>query len=303
MSRNGGIVENEEVSSISTFLQRIFEKKSLKLKKTVLQIAKSLDLLALQIASNINCIDTIMNPYVEEEFNKCFALAPFADQVKKLDWPKGIDPRISFRHNSCQISQELCQKIIKDKFKKEIEKSGVEDDTEVSVRVLDISFVYEDDKTFPDLVSKFSKSPSRAIYNSKLVNYLLNELWDSNFNRIFYVHFVPFVCHGVLTLTWLVIDIQQAEEDLADKGVVFKVTLVFSGITWAFLAVNEVFQAYKKGKEYWIVMNLVDMGHLSLLLIYLVMMTADYDQFKQDKKQALSACISLLLVLKGYDWL
>ena len=89
LTRKNSKGEQEEVGSVSTVLQRAFEKEPKKLRDTMLQIANSLDLYTLQFASSIDCFETIINPYVEEQFNDCFVANLYTEQIKELNWPKG----------------------------------------------------------------------------------------------------------------------------------------------------------------------------------------------------------------------
>ena len=138
----------------------------------------------------------------------------------------------------------------------------------MKVRILDLSFLYKGGKTFPDFVVQLIKSTSATIYDSTLVQNLLSEFWDFNFYQILYWQFFPFALHLVFTMTWLVLDMQPGEKD--HISLLITIVASLSAITCTVLVYQEISQLVNKKNEYWSFMNLIDIGHLSLLILIIV---------------------------------
>jgi hypothetical protein len=116
-------------------------------------------------------------PTIVECLGRCFMQTTSTRIIKQINWPKD-EISISFRHKNFYISEDECQKEIDLKANaKELDKI----ETAVIVRVHELSWIYEGDKNFPDLVKIIISSDSNPVFDSEFVKLFVNEFWDENF--------------------------------------------------------------------------------------------------------------------------
>lgn len=72
--------------------------------------------------------------------------------------------------------------------------------SQVDLRVLDLDWMFRDKMNFVNFVQEVTESSNEAIYNTELINILLEEFWDENYYKIFYKCFLPFMAYLVCTV-------------------------------------------------------------------------------------------------------
>ena len=73
----------------------------------------------------------------------------------------------------------------------------------VNVKVIDIQWLYKDNKTFVDLVSAITHCERNAVFESSFVLNLLNQFWPENRNKITYKFLIPYYLYMFTNITFL----------------------------------------------------------------------------------------------------
>ena len=90
-----------------------------------------------------------------------------------IDWPKDLQIG-TFRSKTCLLYEEDVQKIILPK------NDDILNATKkvIKVKILDISWLCQNNKSFPDFVTILTGCERNSIFSSEMVTYLLNEFWE-----------------------------------------------------------------------------------------------------------------------------
>ena len=93
----------------------------------------------------------------------------------------------------------------------------------VIVKILDISWLFKEGNTFASLVAFLAVSERNAIFESKLVNYLLNEFWKTEQNKIIMYLMIPYFIYMIIA-QWFIILIStygdEPKEGMERAGVI-----------------------------------------------------------------------------------
>ena len=73
----------------------------------------------------------------------------------------------------------------------------------VSVKMLEIKWLKENDKTFLDLIDILKENKNQAIFPTKFVSALLLGYWDHYYEKILYSQFLPFVAYMIGIMMFL----------------------------------------------------------------------------------------------------
>ena len=74
----------------------------------------------------------------------------------------------------------------------------------VKVKIMDISWLFEKGKTFADFVAFLADFERHAIFESKLVGYLLEEFWKNDQKRIIKFLMIPYFIFMIIA-QWFII--------------------------------------------------------------------------------------------------
>ena len=106
---------------------------------------------------------------------------------------------VTFRQNSSMLTEQQCDEIVKRKI---TEGQGVSENDmtkqQVEVTMLNIDWLLTDNCNFVDFVRIIKDSSSEQIYQTELLNTLLEEFWEEYFEEIFFRVFMPW---GMYLLT------------------------------------------------------------------------------------------------------
>ena len=76
--------------------------------------------------------------------------------------------------------------------------------TQVEVRMLNLSWLFKDQKNFIDFVRVVSNLKTDAIYSTELLHILLNAFWDENKQRISRICFFPYLGYFFSALLFMI---------------------------------------------------------------------------------------------------
>ena len=72
---------------------------------------------------------------------------------------------------------------------------------QVDVTMVNINWLLADGHNFVDFVRILKDASSEQIYQAELLNILLEEFWEENFQQIFFKILVPWACY-MMCMTW-----------------------------------------------------------------------------------------------------
>ena len=107
------------------------------------------------------------------------------------------------------ITPEECEEQVAKKLAREF--GAKKDDlqkTQVEVVMLNIGWLTANRKTFVDFVKTLRKSKTDKIYSTEIIEVLLNEFWEENYQIILYYLMTPWAVY-ILTMTYYYMSILQ----------------------------------------------------------------------------------------------
>ena len=124
--------------------------------------------------------------------NECFISTKSTQQTSTIDWPVE-EAIVTFQSNNCVLSAETLDENIKEALK-----SFKNEDTitnEVTVTIVNLTWMFEKGKSFLDFVKILHESKRSEIFASELVKSLQEHFWQENFSVVLYLWFLPFVVY------------------------------------------------------------------------------------------------------------
>jgi len=72
------------------------------------------------------------------------------------------------------------------------------------VRLLDLSWLLADRKTFVNYITILEEATNDQIYSTELISSLLVEFWDENFKKILYRCLLPWLCYALCAMGFFI---------------------------------------------------------------------------------------------------
>lgn len=124
-----------------------------------------------------------------------------------------MEPTISMRLHSTLLKQEDVDLKIKELLiEKKIEEKEFTK-AQVEVRLLDLTWLLADRKTFVDFISILDEASNDQIYTTELIKDLLIEFWDENFMKIVKKCLLPWVCYAFCAMGFFIRALSGERED------------------------------------------------------------------------------------------
>ena len=109
---------------------------------------------------------------------------------------------VTFKRSSSMITPAECEyEVIKKLATQHGAKKEDLQKTQVDLDMLNISWLTADGMTFVDFVKKLKNTSSDKIYQTDLLEILLNEFWQENFDTILFYLLVPWAVY-MLCMTY-----------------------------------------------------------------------------------------------------
>ena len=84
--------------------------------------------------------------------------------------------------------------------------------------MINIDWLLADGKTFVNFVYILKNASSDKIYQTTLLDTLLQEFWDANFDKIFYRVLVPWSCYSLCCLYFYMVILQDGYDESDYEG-------------------------------------------------------------------------------------
>ena len=85
--------------------------------------------------------------------------------------------------------------------------------TQVEIRLIDLSWLLADRKTFVHLTTALENASNDQIYTTELIKTLLVEFWEENFRKILRRCLLPWLAYAVCTMMFFVQALKGERED------------------------------------------------------------------------------------------
>ena len=191
--------DKDFVPGLHSVLTRSLTYKSTRIKDCLLSIANMCEECQLSnFAKNLDHVSIMMqnvSPNFMELVRDSFSSTNFCKKIISVNWYKEV-AMVTFRQNSSMLTEQQCDEIVKRKI---AEGQGVSENDmtkqQVEVTMLNIDWLLTDNCNFVDFVRIIKDSSSEQIYQTALLNTLLEEFWEEYFGEIFFRILMPWAMY------------------------------------------------------------------------------------------------------------
>ena len=235
-----------------------------------------------------------------------FVTTTFTEKITTVKWyPEATI--VTLRRSSSMLTESQCEELLVKKFEKEY---GIKDKdlskTQVEVQLLNIDWLLAEKNNFVNFVSILVKNKNDKIYQTELVNTLLEEFWDANFYEILGRCMLPWVCYALCCMYFFMTVLQDGfvghteTEDMLYEYVLSAlvyVTLFYQVYIEIIQSKGTPFLDYVRNYSNWIDFYTF---FVSAYIVTVSLMRQNYPDLRIQRLFA-AFCI-LLLWLKVFDW-
>ena len=188
-----------------------------------------------------------------------FVSTPFTKRIVNTAWHPDMESVVTMRLEKSLITQEAVDETITQILDNEIGAKETErTKTQVEVRLLDLSWLLADRKTFVHFTTVLDCASHDQIYQTELLKTLLVEFWDENFTKILWRCLVPWLAYALCAMLFFVIALKGEREDVSRGAVLVLGFLTLTGLAYQVLievrqSKNDALTAYVSN-----VVNLMD---------------------------------------------
>lgn len=246
-----------------------------------------------------NFLELVQDSFVETFYTK---------KIMNVLWYTETN-KVTFRLNKSIITENECEyKIVNEIALKNRVPSSRLNKTQVEVRIANIDWLLADKQSFVNFVYILKQQKSEKIYQTELLDILLDEFWEDNFNKIFWKILIPWACWMLCTMYFYMTVLQDGygrqEDNFEDK--------LYEYILSGFVVIFLVWQIYIECiqstgvpvLEYFTnVGNIIDL-YCFLASLWIVVVSLLEVEIPSLAYQRLMAAFALLFMwIKVLDWL
>ena len=232
-----------------------------------------------------------------------FVATPFTKRILNCSWYPEMEPIVTMRMDSSLVTQSD----VNCRIQQILEENGVAENemtkTQVEVRLLDLSWLLADRKTFVHFTTVLGNASNDQIYTTELLKTLLVEFWEENYQKILRRCLLPWIGYAICTQFFFVQSLRGETDDMSQIWIFILGLAVLIGL---FYQISIEWRQSKNESllEYLTkIVNLMDIfQYLSTLWIVTIQML-DTQVPGRSSQRVIAAISTLFLWIKVLDWM